>query len=70
MPRVALKFTEEILSTITELTGAPSDVLGDETYALVTIVSLEPVEMNFKLMTEDNLVNELQIDSDIHIIAL
>lgn len=69
-PRVAMKISEQALDMISEITGASSDVLGDDTYVLFEIVSIEPLEFNAKFMNEERIFAEVKQDSDVHILTM
>lgn len=69
MPRYALQLTPNLVETACQMVGSEnSDVFGDHTYMLFTIVS--PTEFNLKLVTQDEIVEAAQADPELQIMSL
>lgn len=70
MPRVALQLTPELLTAICQSTGVGEvpEIFEDIAYAIVEFRSL--VDINLKLVTEDEIVEAAMIDSDLQIVSL
>lgn len=67
MPRFVIRLTEELLISIGETFGVSTEnVFGDKKFALITAIS--DAEMNLKLMTEDELFDEVKHDSSIEVL--
>jgi hypothetical protein len=68
--RIAMKLTEEILATISHLTGSSVDPFGDKNYAVFTIIDLDEFEFNVKFVTEEAVFEMFKNDSNLHILGL
>ncbi len=68
--RIALKISEEAFDMIGQLVGGSvTDVYGDKTYAVITLIDLEDFELNVKFMSEDAVFEEVKNDADMHILS-
>jgi hypothetical protein len=65
-----MKITEEALAMLGELTGTPTDVFGEDTYILFTVISIDPLEFNAKFMNEELILEEVRNDSTMHILSM
>lgn len=64
--RFAMRLTPELLGVVGELTGASTDVFGDNVF--VVLEPLSETEFNLKLMTEETMFEAFKNDSSLHIV--
>jgi hypothetical protein len=70
MPRIALQLTPDFIKSVYEMFNLDNagDALDDYAYLVMDVVG--DTEFNLKLMTEDEIVAEAKIDSDLQIMSL
>lgn len=70
MPRIALQLHPDFVEQVCEMVGVEPDgeLFGNLTYAVAEAVT--PTEFNFKLMTEDQIFEMAQNDSEMQILSL
>jgi hypothetical protein len=68
MPRIAIQFSESVLSAISQMTGV-DDMSPLDNVAYAVVEPLSPTEYNFKLMTEDEIFEAVKTDPDMQIVS-
>ena len=72
MPRIAIQLHADFIAQVCQLVGVDENtsIFGDSAYAVVEVVGDNPIEINMKLVDEDEIFELAANDTDLQILSM